>query len=80
MRAFVELRGMLHANQTLATKVHPLEHKVSVHECSIAQLADSMAEMLAAPSAPPKRPIGFVSPNEQPTAGKALTKAARQKL
>lgn len=49
VRAFVELRGLLSANKDLATKVHALERKVSVHERSIAELADSMAELLAAP-------------------------------
>lgn len=80
VRAFVELRGMLHASQTLATKVHQLERKVSVHERNIAQLADSMAELLAAPPTPPKRPIGLVPLEDKPTSGKASTKAARKKL
>jgi ORF6N domain len=80
VRAFVELRGMLHASQTLATKVHQLERKVSVHERNIAQLADSMSELLATPPAPPKRPIGFVTPEDKPATGKASTKAARKKL
>lgn len=78
VRAFVELRGMLHANQALATKVHQLERKVSVHERSIAQLADSMAEMLAAPPAPAKRPIGFVEQQETPSSGKASAKIHRK--
>jgi hypothetical protein len=80
VRAFVELRGMLHASQTLATKVHQLERKVSVHERNIAQLADSMAELLAAPPSPPKRPIGFVEQQEKPSTGKASSKAAHKKL
>jgi len=60
VRAFLELRGMLSTNRELATKVHSLERKVSVHERNIAELADSMAELLATPAPPPKRPIGFV--------------------
>jgi hypothetical protein len=47
VRAFVELRGLLSANKELATKVHALARKVSVHERNIAELADSMAELLA---------------------------------
>jgi hypothetical protein len=43
VRAFVALHGMLSTNQTLATKVHQLERKVSVHERNIAQLADTQA-------------------------------------
>ena len=65
VRAFVELRGLLSANKDLATKVHALERKVSVHERSIAELADSMTALLATPAAPPKRPIGFVFPEDK---------------
>jgi hypothetical protein len=63
--AFVELRGLLSSNKELATKVHSLERKVSVHERNIAELADSMAELLAMPAPPPKRPIGFISPEDK---------------
>lgn len=65
VRAFVELRGMLSTNRELAVKVHTLERKVSVHERNIAQLADSMAELLAAPPPQPKRPIGFITPEDK---------------
>jgi hypothetical protein len=74
VRAFVELRGMLTSNRELAGKVHTLERKVSVHERNIAELADSMAELLAAPPPPPKRSIGFVPPQDKkdkPTGSKA---------
>jgi len=60
VRAFVELRGMLSSNRELAGKVHALECKVSVHERNIAELVDSMANLLSAPPIPPKRPIGFL--------------------
>ena len=65
VRAFVELRGLLASNKELAAKVQTLERKVSVHERNIAELADSMAGLLASPPAPPKRPIGFVTPEEK---------------
>ena len=61
VRAFVELRGILSSNCELAGKVHSLERKVSTHERNIAELVDSMAELLNAPPSPPKRPIGFVT-------------------
>jgi hypothetical protein len=42
-----------------------LERKVSVHERNIAELADSMSRLLATPAPPPKRPIGFVTPEDK---------------
>ena len=66
VRAFVELRGMLTSNRELATKVHSLERKVSVHERNIAELVDSMAELLAAPPPPHKRSIGFITHEDKP--------------
>ena len=65
VRAFVELRALLANNKELAAKVNSLERKVSVHERSIGQLADAMSELLAAPAPPPKRPIGFVHPEDK---------------
>ncbi len=77
VRAFVELRGLLSSNKELATKVHALERKVSVHERNIAELADSMADLLATPAPPPKRPIGFINPEDmgsKKTGGRARLK------
>jgi hypothetical protein len=76
VRAFVELRALVHTNKELATKVHALERKVSVHERNIAELVDSMAELLASPPEPTKRPIGFVTSEDKgkKTSGKS-TKA-----
>jgi ORF6N domain len=65
VRAFVELRGVLSTNKELATKLHALERKVGVHERNIAELADSMASLLATPPPQPKRPIGFVLPEDK---------------
>ena len=79
VRAFVELRGMLTSNRELANKVNTLERKVSVHERNIAELVDSMAELLAAPPSPPKRSIGFVThedKKDKPASGKAAGKTA----
>ena len=79
VRAFVALRGMLTSNRELANKVNTLERKVSVHERNIAELVDSMAELLAVPSSPPKRSIGFVThedKKDKPASGKAAGKSA----
>lgn len=72
VRAFVELRGLLASTRELSTKVQALERKVSVHERNIAELVDSMTGLLAAPPAPPKRPIGFVTHEEKPPSPKAV--------
>lgn len=83
VRAFVELRGMLSSNRQLAAKVHALERKVSVHERSIAELVDSMAELLATPPPPPKRSIGFVpleDKKDKPRTGKDSRKAVGRKV
>lgn len=65
VRAFAELRSLISSNKELATKVHALERKVSVHERNIAELADSMAALLASPAPPLKRPIGFIKPEDK---------------
>ena len=77
VRAFVELRGLLASNKELAAKVHTLERKVSVHERNIVELADSMASLLASPPAPPKRHIGFITPEDKPS--KKASAQARRK-
>ena len=59
------VRGIVSSNKELATKVHALERKVSVHERNIAELADTMSALLATPAPPPKRPIGFVHPEDK---------------
>ena len=74
VRAFVELRGMLASHRELAGKVNTLERKVSQHERHIAELVDSMAELLAAPPPPPKRSIGFITHEDKPTSAKAVSK------
>lgn len=67
VRAFVELKALLASHRELAGKVDRLERKVSTHERHISELADSMAELLAAPSPPAKRSIGFVPPEDKKT-------------
>ena len=65
---------MLASNHGLANKVNTLERKVSVHERNIAELADSMAQLLYTPPDPPKRPIGFITQEDKkvPKASKAI--------
>jgi hypothetical protein len=72
VRAFVEWHAMLTNNRELANKLHLLERKVTKHDQAIGELVDSIRQLLAPPD-PPKRPIGFVRPDDkpQPTARKA---------
>lgn len=72
VRAFVDLRATLATNREMAAKLYQLERKVSKHDRAIAELIDSMRQLLAPPE-PPKRPIGFVTQQE-----KKSPKAARK--
>ena len=72
VRAFVDLRATLATNREMAAKLYQLERKVSKHDRAIAELIDSMRQLLAPPE-PPKRPIGFVTQHE-----KKSPKAARK--
>jgi ORF6N domain len=71
VRAFVEWRSMLANNRELANKLHLLERKVTKHDQAIGDLVDSIRQLLTPPD-PPKRPIGFVTPQDKskPTAPK----------
>ena len=70
VRAFVELRAMLATNREMSNKLYQLERKVSRHDQAIAELIDSMRQLLAPPD-PPKQPIGFVPPQDKSKGSKA---------
>ena len=65
VRAFVELRSVVAANRALSSKLFQLERKVTRHDAAIAELMDSMQELLMPPD-PPRRPIGFGTAAEPP--------------
>ncbi len=71
MRAFVRLRDALASNRDLAAKLGELERKLKGHDQAIAGILDAIRQLMAPPPAPPKRPIGFVTPNEKPGNPKA---------
>ncbi len=50
---------------------------MSVHERNIAELVDSMAELLAAPPLPTKRSIGFVTHDDKPKGNTKVVKAIK---
>jgi len=58
MRAFVGLRRMLAANETLARKLAELERRLEGHNRAIKSLFDAIRELMA-PPAKPRREIGF---------------------
>ncbi len=76
VQAFVELRSMLATNRELANKLHLLERKVSKHDQTLGELVDSIRQLLAPPESP-KRPIGFITPEDKlkPKASKRLVSA-----
>lgn len=93
VRAFVRLRqaAVLHAD--LAKRLMELEEKTERLELShdtfsrntraqLKQVFDALRELMAPPD-PPKRPIGFVTPEDKkgkPSGGKASAKALRRKI
>jgi hypothetical protein len=68
MRAFVQLRRTIAANQDLARRLDELERhmrgKLSAHDKAIAGMLDTLRQLMAPPEKS-KRPIGFVAPEEK---------------
>lgn len=69
MRAFVRLRDLLASNKELAQRFaeleQRLERKLESHDQAIAGILDAIRQLMAPPPGPPKRPIGFVYPQEK---------------
>lgn len=61
MRAFVRLREVLAGNRKLAAKLGELERKLEGHDQTITNIIDAIRQLMEPPSAPKKRPIGFVT-------------------
>jgi hypothetical protein len=62
MRAFVRLRRMLAPHEDLARKLTELERK---YDRQFKVVFDAIRQLMAPPSDPPKRPIGFHGKAEQ---------------
>ena len=58
MRAFVQLRKMIAANEELATKLKKLEEKLEKHDEDIGLIFEAIRELMTPPGSPPKK-IGF---------------------
>jgi hypothetical protein len=61
VRAFVQLRELLFTHQALADKLAELEQRVAAHDESLNDVIDAIRALMARPSAPPGRPIGFTA-------------------
>lgn len=81
VRAFVRLREALASNQELAAKLDALEQKTELlslqHETfshntrvQLKQVFEALRQLMVPPAESPKRPIGFVAPQETKTKGK----------
>jgi hypothetical protein len=64
VRAFVQLRRALAQNKQLAAKLADLERKVGDHDQKIVAIIQAIRELMAPPSKPPRKPIGFQSEME----------------
>ena len=71
VRAFVQLRGLLAANEHLAAQLKALDKRLSqkldTHDQAITGILNTLRALMQPPAeAPPvKRPIGFVHPEEK---------------
>jgi len=85
MRAFVQVRSMAATHQDLARQLSELQDKTEVlamqHDtfsrntrAQLKQVFDALRELMTPPE-PPKRPIGFITPEDKRDAPKGSAKA-----
>ena len=85
MRAFVRLREVVVSNKELALRLDEMENKADLialqHDTfarntrgQLKQVFDAIRELMTPPEPPPKRPIGFVIPDEKSNKPKAAAK------
>ena len=82
VRAFVRLREMITSNKELALRLDELENKAELIDLKhdtfahntrvqLKQVFDAIRELMAPPAPPTKRPIGFVTPDQEAAKQKA---------
>jgi len=59
VRAFVHMREMLSGHKELAQKLAQLERKVGAHDKAIAEIINTIRQLMVPPEPNKKRPIGF---------------------
>lgn len=67
MRAFVRLRESLSLHKELAHKLTEIERRIERHDASIQTLFEAIRQLMAPPTPPPRKPIGFHA-REKPVA------------
>jgi hypothetical protein len=60
VRAFIEIRHVLGAQQELSRRLDELQEKVGEHDDAIASILEAIRRLTLPPEPPPKRGIGFV--------------------
>ncbi|XLZ71904.1 hypothetical protein ABT364_08030 [Massilia sp. SR12] len=82
VRAFVHLRELVVTNKELALRLDELEKKTDLmsfkqetfehnNRVQLKHIIDMLRELMAPPPATPKRPIGFVTPDDPSAKPKA---------
>ncbi|MET3105961.1 hypothetical protein AAKU58_000776 [Oxalobacteraceae bacterium GrIS 1.18] len=82
VRAFVRLRELVVSNKNLALRLDEMETKIELmalkHDTfehntrvQLKQVIDAVRQLMTPPEVPKKRPIGFITPADNPTKAKA---------
>ncbi len=72
VRAFVRMREVFAARKELASKLAALEQRIDSQDETIVEILSAIRQLMAPPELPPKRPIGFVLPEEKSGKAKAI--------
>lgn len=59
IRAFIEIREQLAANQTILKRLAEIDNTLLIHDASLRDIYQKLRPLLTAPPAPPRREMGF---------------------
>jgi len=65
VRAFIRMRDLVMSHSELARRLAVHARKLAAHDHAIASLVDTIRQLMAAPAPPRRRPIGFVSTDDE---------------
>lgn len=81
VRAFVRMREVLATHKELARRLDQLEarigRKLATHDQAIAGILDAIRQLMTPPD-PPRRPIGFLTPQQKDDKTKSKVAKAKQ--